>query len=126
MLTSTTSCAIINIRVKEPREVVVIILAGLQKLTLLDFPGHIACTVFTKGCNFRCPYCHNASLVNGKSKDELSVTDFFDFLKKRTGIIDAVAVTGGEPLLQKDIKPFLSEIKKAGYKIKLDTNGSNP
>ena len=103
------------------------LISGLQKLTLLDFPGHVACTVFTGGCNFRCPFCHNASLVLperlAQDTDEESV---LSFLKMRVGILDGVAVTGGEPLLQKDITDFLKKIRDMGYKIKLDTNGSFP
>ncbi|MBE6573851.1 MAG: anaerobic ribonucleoside-triphosphate reductase activating protein [Ruminococcaceae bacterium] len=100
-------------------------LGGLQKLTLLDFPGKTACTVFTEGCNFRCPFCHNASLVKQRAA-ELPTEEFFAFLKKRQGLLDGVCVTGGEPLLQPDIEDFLSEIKSLGYAVKLDTNGSFP
>ncbi len=100
---------------------------GLQKLTLLDFPEKVACTVFTAGCNFRCPFCHNASLVT-HIPDEADMTDeaFFSFLKKRQGILDGVCITGGEPLLQKDIENFIRNIKELGYAVKLDTNGSFP
>lgn len=103
------------------------VIAGLQKLTLLDFPGHTACTVFTAGCNFRCPFCHNAPLVIG-AKDEHGITEdeFFSFLDKRKGTLDGVAVTGGEPLLQPDIKDFLRKIHEHGFLVKLDTNGSFP
>ena len=103
------------------------LISGLQKLTLLDYPGHVACTVFTGGCNFRCPFCHNASLVLpeqlAQDTDEQQV---LSFLEKRVGVLDGVAVTGGEPLLHKDIGSFLSRVKALGYKIKLDTNGSFP
>jgi len=100
---------------------------GLQKVTLLDFPGNVACTVFTGGCNFRCPFCHNASLVLPELFPEpLSEEDFFAFLKKRQGILDGVAITGGEPLLHSDAPDFLKKIQDMGYKIKLDTNGSYP
>ncbi len=99
-------------------------LGGLQKLTLLDFPGHVACTVFTQGCNFRCPFCHNTSLVLGT--EELSKEELMTFLKKRQGLLDGVAITGGEPLLWPDICGLLEEIKALGYQIKLDTNGSFP
>ena len=98
---------------------------GLQKLTLLDFPEVVSCIVFTKGCNFRCPFCHNASLVE-KSEEEISPSEILSFLKKRQGLLDGVVITGGEPLLNPDIPAFLSEIKAMGYKIKLDTNGSSP
>ncbi len=100
---------------------------GLQKLTLLDFPEHTACTVFTAGCNFRCPFCHNASLVVDTSKEmQISEEELFAFLQKRVGILDGVCVSGGEPLLQPDIKDFLKKIKNMGLSVKLDTNGSLP
>lgn len=100
---------------------------GLQKLTLLDFPEKTACTVFTAGCNFRCPFCHNASLVVDIPKEaEISEDEFWAFLRKRKGILDGVCVSGGEPLLQPDIENFISKIKELGYKVKLDTNGSFP
>ena len=101
---------------------------GIQKLTLLDYPGTVACTVFTAGCNFRCPFCHNAMLVLPEQIETNYLTDgeVFDFLRKRRGVLDGVAVTGGEPLLHRDMPEFLSRIKELGYKIKLDTNGSNP
>ena len=103
------------------------LISGLQKLTLLDYPGHVACTVFTPGCNFRCPFCHNAPLVLperlGQDTDEEAI---LAFLKKRQGILDGVAITGGEPLLHKDIPRFLEKIRALGYQIKLDTNGSFP
>jgi pyruvate formate lyase activating enzyme len=100
---------------------------GLQKLTLLDFPEHVACTVFTAGCNFRCPFCHNASLVvDIKKENEISEEEFFRFLEKRKGVLDGVCVSGGEPLLQPGIEIFLRKIKDMGYSVKLDTNGSFP
>lgn len=102
-------------------------ISGLQKLTLLDYPGHVACTVFTGGCNFRCPFCHNAPLVLperlAQDTDEEQV---LGFLKKRVGVLDGVAITGGEPLLHRDIGDFLGKVKALGYKVKLDTNGSFP
>ena len=102
-------------------------LAGLQKLTLLDFPGHVACTVFTAGCNLRCPFCHNSELVlPERSPALMDVEDFFSFLKKRQGILEGVCVTGGEPLLQQDIAPFLRRVKELGFAVKLDTNGCFP
>jgi len=103
-------------------------LAAFQKLTLLDFPGTVACTVFTKGCNFRCPFCHNASLVVGQTENEPALTEetLLSFLESRTGILEGVAITGGEPLLQRDMPALLAKIKALGYKIKLDTNGSVP
>lgn len=104
------------------------LISGLQKLTLLDYPGHVACTVFTAGCNFRCPFCHNAPLVlperiEGDPDGEQTV---LQFLRKRQGILDGVAITGGEPLLQRDLPGFLRKIRALGYQIKLDTNGSFP
>lgn len=100
---------------------------GLQKLTLLDFPERVACTVFFAGCNFRCPFCHNASLVvDIPSEGDLTEEEFFSFLKKRQGILDGVCVTGGEPLLQPGIEGFIGKIKELGYAVKLDTNGSFP
>lgn len=103
------------------------LISGLQKLTLLDYPGRVACTVFTGGCNFRCPFCHNAPLVLpeqlAQDTDEEQV---LSFLKKRVGVLDGVAITGGEPLLHKDIGDFLAKVKALGYQIKLDTNGSFP
>lgn len=103
------------------------LISGLQKLTLLDFPGRVACTVFTGGCNFRCPFCHNASLVlPGRIACDTDEEAVLAFLKKRVGVLDGVAITGGEPLFQKDIRDFIEKIRVLGYKIKLDTNGSFP
>lgn len=103
------------------------VIQGLQKLTLLDYPGKVACTIFTAGCNFRCPFCHNASLVVDTYKNkEIKLDDIFAFLKKRMGVLDGVCVTGGEPLIQPDIEAFLRRIKEMGYAVKLDTNGSFP
>lgn len=96
---------------------------GLQTLTLLDYPGKVACTVFTSGCNMRCPFCHNASLVCGEVPPFMEKEEFFAFLKKRTGVLDGVCVTGGEPLLQEGVIPFLLEVKEKGFTTKLDTNG---
>lgn len=99
---------------------------GLQKLTLLDYPEKVACTIFTAGCNFRCPFCHNASLVTHvDTHNDIPVEEVLAFLKKRQGILDGMCVTGGEPLLQPDLAPFLEKVKAMGYSIKLDTNGSN-
>lgn len=100
------------------------IISGFQKLTLLDFPGHTACTLFTSGCNMRCPFCHNTPLVTGEAGEEYSEEEILSYLKKRQGILDGVAITGGEPLLHKDIGDFIRRIKALGYKVKLDTNGS--
>lgn len=101
-------------------------ISGFQKLTLLDFPGCTACTLFTSGCNMRCPFCHNTPLVTGTAEEEYGEEEIFSYLNKRFGILDGVAITGGEPLLQKDIIPFIRKIKDIGYKVKLDTNGSRP
>ena len=102
-------------------------IAGLQKLTLLDYPGHVACTVFTPGCNFRCPFCHNAPLVLPERLGcDTNEDEVLAFLKKRRGILDGVAITGGEPLLHKDIGAFLEKVRALGFLIKLDTNGSFP
>jgi len=99
---------------------------GIQKLTLLDYPGKCACTVFLAGCNLRCPFCHNASLVVGQTSTAMEDAEFFAFLKKRKGLLDGVCVTGGEPTLRSDLPDFIRRIKEMGYLIKLDTNGSNP
>lgn len=100
-------------------------ISGIQKLTLLDFPGKVACTIFTPGCNLRCPFCHNASLVFS-CVDEIGEESVLSFLKKRVGVLDGICVTGGEPLLQKDIAAFLRKVKALGYLVKLDTNGTFP
>ena len=103
------------------------LVSGLQKLTLLDYPGKVACTVFTGGCNFRCPFCHNSALVlPDQLAHESSAEQVLAFLRKRVGVLDGVAVTGGEPLLHPDIADFLKEIKAMGFLVKLDTNGSFP
>ena len=100
---------------------------GLQKLTLLDFPGRTACTLFTGGCNLRCPFCHNVPLVlDPGGETPFSEAEIFAFLEKRKGILDGVAVTGGEPLLQKDLPDFLRKVKAAGFLTKVDTNGFFP
>ena len=103
------------------------IIKGLQKTTLLDFPGKVACTVFTAGCNFRCPFCHNASLVTRPGDvDEISEESFFSYISKRKGILDGVCITGGEPLLSHGIEDFIRRIKQTGLLVKLDTNGAYP
>lgn len=113
-------------------------IVGMQKLTLLDFPGHMAATLFCPGCNFRCPFCHNASLVlpdslasgaeasGGAGLSGLDIEDVRKFLRKRRGILEGVCITGGEPLLQPDIADFCAELKGMGFAVKLDTNGSFP
>ena len=99
---------------------------GLQKLTLLDWPGRVACTIFLGGCDFRCPFCHNRDLVTGPLPAAMDSGELLAFLAKRKGLLDGVCVTGGEPTLQKDLKDFLRKIKELGYPIKLDTNGYMP
>lgn len=100
---------------------------GLQKLTLLDYPGKMACIVFTGGCNLRCPFCHNASIVlNPSDESEFSVDDVLAFLRKRQGILEGVVITGGEPLMQKDVSDFIEKVRELGYSVKLDTNGTYP
>lgn len=101
-------------------------IAGLQKLTLLDFPGTVACIVFAPGCNLRCPFCHNSSLVFNTAGERIPQDEVLSFLKKRLGLLDGVVVTGGEPLLQTDIADFITSVKELGYKVKLDTNGTRP
>ena len=108
-------------------EVRPLFIAGIQKLTLLDYPGRVACTVFTAGCDLRCPFCHNASLaLPGRHRDSMDTPELLSFLKKRRGVLDGVAVTGGEPLLHAGIAGLLAEIKALGYAVKLDTNGTFP
>ena len=103
------------------------LISGLQKLTLLDYPGKVACTVFTGGCNFRCPFCHNSALVLPEQLSQgCDAQEILAFLKKRVGVLDGVAVTGGEPLLHPELADFLKEIKAMGFLVKLDTNGSFP
>lgn len=103
------------------------VINGFQKLTLLDYPSRVACTIFTAGCNMRCPFCHNASLVTHIDNDNtFSTEEVLSYLEKRQGILEGVCITGGEPLLQPDIKEFITEIKKLGYAVKLDTNGTFP
>ena len=101
-------------------------ICGLQKMTLLDFPGKIACTVFLGGCNFRCPFCHNSELFMGKPEKLMEDEEFFAFLKSRKGLLDGVCVSGGEPTLYKDLPVFLEKIKEMGFLVKLDTNGYRP
>lgn len=102
-------------------------LGGYQKLTLIDYPGHIATTVFTVGCSFRCPFCHNPELVNLQlAHNSESEKNFFAFLKTRLGKLDGVCITGGEPTIQPDIVEFIKKIKKMGFAVKLDSNGTRP
>lgn len=99
---------------------------GYQKLTLLDFPGRVACTVFTGGCNLRCPFCHNASLVLNPREGENKEEEVLSYLAGRRGILEGVCITGGEPLLQPDLSDFVKKVKNMGFSVKLDTNGSDP
>ena len=102
------------------------IIHGLQKMTLLDFPGQVACTVFLGGCEFRCPFCHNADLLDMSAPGIMNDDELLEFLKKRKGLLDGVAFTGGEPLLRKDLPELLVRVRDIGYKIKVDTNGDHP
>ena len=99
---------------------------GLQKMTLLDFPGRVACTVFFGGCDMRCPFCHNAELLDGSAPAVMDEEELIGFLKKRQGLLDGVAFTGGEPLLQKDLPDLAKRVQELGYPVKLDTNGTHP
>lgn len=101
-------------------------ICGLQKTTLLDFPGHVAATVFLDRCNFRCPFCHNSGLLDGEAEALFSQEEVLDFFKKRKGILEGVCITGGEPTLAADLEPFIREIRRLGYLVKLDTNGYRP
>lgn len=106
------------------------IIGGFQKLTLIDYPGKLATTVFTVGCSFRCPFCHNPELVLTENlrlaAHNTAEKEFFDFLKKRRGKLEGVCITGGEPLIQNDIVDFIKKIKRRGFAVKLDTNGTRP
>ena len=99
---------------------------GLEKLSMVDYDGYAACTVFLSGCNLRCPFCQNAVLVESALPEFISEEDFFAFLEKRRGLLDAVAITGGEPTLRRDLPAFCRRIKAAGYRVKLDSNGTRP
>ena len=102
------------------------IISGFQKLTLLDFPDKVACTIFTHGCNLRCPFCHNSELVIKEPHDLVPEQEIFNFLETRKGILDGVCITGGEPLLNLDIIDFVRVIKNMGFLVKVDTNGTLP
>ena len=99
---------------------------GIQKLTLLDFPGRVACTVFLGGCDLRCPYCHNYELATGQLPPVMDEEELFSFLAKRKGLLDGVAITGGEPCLHSDLPDFIARIRELGFAVKLDTNGTHP
>lgn len=102
------------------------IIEGMRKLTLLDFPGRCAATLFTHGCNLRCPFCHNASLVTRAPESEITAAEVYDFLEKRTGLLDGVCITGGEPLINKEVFELMRGIRARGFAVKLDTNGFFP
>lgn len=102
------------------------VIDGFEKLTLLDYPGNIACIIFTRGCNLKCPFCHNKSLISfNKTSGQFTENEVFDYLEKRKNVLDGVCITGGEPLLQSDIKDFIKKIKRLNLKVKLDTNGTS-
>ena len=101
-------------------------IAGVQKVTLLDYPGKVACEIFTQGCNFECPFCQNSSLIPITNTGEFSEEEIFEYLNLRKNILDGVVITGGEPTVQKDLKAFIKKIKDLGLLVKLDTNGGNP
>ena len=102
-------------------------ICGYQKTTLLDYPGHVAATIFTGGCNFRCPFCHNSDLVvNSTMSPCISQEEIFAFLKKRKNVLSGICITGGEPTLQTNLSEFIKKVRSLGYKIKLDTNGYRP
>lgn len=101
-------------------------IGGLMNLTLLDYPDKVACTVFTVGCNFRCPFCHNNTLVGGNGGRQISENEILSFLKKRQGVLEGMCLTGGEPLIQNGVEDFLRRVKDLGYSVKLDTNGAFP
>ena len=102
------------------------VIHGLQKMTLLDFPGKVACTIFLGWCDFRCPFCHNWELIDGSAPAELDDEKLLDFLKKRQGLLEGVAITGGEPMLNKDLPELMRKIRELGYPVKVDTNGNHP
>ncbi len=102
-------------------------IGGIQKLSLLDYPDRTSCTIFTVGCNYCCPFCHNASIIREpRSVQEIPLPEIMEFLKNRVGLLDGVCISGGEPLLQAGLEDFLIEIKALGFSVKVDTNGSNP
>ncbi len=103
------------------------LIAGMQKLTLLDYPNELACIIFTGGCNFKCPFCQNSSLIKYK-EDETTISEEYviSYLEKRKNVLDGVVISGGEPTIHKELEEFIVKIKNLGYKVKLDTNGYNP
>lgn len=101
-------------------------LHGIQKMTLLDFPGCVSCTIFLGGCDFRCPFCHNFELIDGTMKPTMDEDELISFLENRKGLLEGVAITGGEPLMHKDLPQLIKRIRDTGYRVKLDTNGYHP
>lgn len=102
------------------------LIGGLQKSSLIDYPGKISAIIFTQGCNFKCPYCHNPEIIKQDGATAKAVAPIFDFLESRKGKLDGVVITGGEPTLQNDLPEFIEHIKHIGFSVKLDTNGTNP
>lgn len=104
------------------------VFGGLQKNSLIDYPGKVSCVLFASGCNFRCPYCHNPELVNGGDlrEDRSNRDGIYEFLERRKGLLDGVVISGGEPTLQRNLVGVCDRIKEMGYPVKLDTNGSRP
>ena len=100
------------------------IFCGIEKLSLVDFDGYVSCTLFTGGCNYRCPFCHNSPLI--KNQPTIDMEEIFSYLNKRKKMIDAVVITGGEPTLHNELPNVIAQIRELGFKIKLDTNGTNP
>ena len=110
-------------KIEKRKEYLTMKICGLQKTTLLDFPGHVAATIFTGGCNFRCPFCHNSGLLPSWTPKVYSDEEILDFLKKRRGILEGVCISGGEPSLQPDLEDFIRQVRSLGLLVKLDTNG---
>ncbi len=103
------------------------IIDGFEELTLLDYPEHLACMIFTRGCNFKCPYCQNSSLIRySKEPGKFSEEEILEFLEKRKGKLEGIVISGGEPTIQVGLKDFIKKVKELGFLVKLDTNGSNP
>ena len=102
------------------------IIGGFEKLTLLDFPGKLACIIFTQGCNFKCSYCQNSTLLGSNNQETIPEKEIFDYLEKRRKVLDGVVISGGEPTIQKGLLQFIKRVKEMRFLVKLDTNGSNP
>lgn len=101
-------------------------ISGFSKLTLLDYPGKLACEIFTQGCNFKCPFCHNSEFIDNNSTYNYTEEEIITYLERRKKILDGIVITGGEPTIQSDLINFIEDVKKMGYKVKLDTNGFRP